>query len=200
MLLVGLSLMTVPVAVMCCFNDDRSLGESSEAKRCELGCFLNICFASPSSGDRPTAHLPWHACDSLGSPHEFGIAHARVCIPARCPCSCCKAPKHRGQLQKLGQRRSGQRTRCSGCCVAIWFCHFKSTVMPQGHSVGSSCCVAELSDAAAGRPSGTSLQRSWRRPSGSGSSTAAAGLHAPPPSSSQPSYSSLTSSAPLRQV
>ena len=32
-LLVGLSLMTVPVAVMCFFNDDRSLGESSEAKR-----------------------------------------------------------------------------------------------------------------------------------------------------------------------
>ena len=32
-LLVGLSLMIVPVVVMCCFNDDKSLGESSEAKR-----------------------------------------------------------------------------------------------------------------------------------------------------------------------
>ena len=35
-LLVGLSLMVVPVVVMCCFNDDKSLGESSEAKRYTL--------------------------------------------------------------------------------------------------------------------------------------------------------------------
>ena len=38
-LLVGLSLMVVPVVVMCCFNDDKSLGESSEAKRYILSQF-----------------------------------------------------------------------------------------------------------------------------------------------------------------
>ena len=51
----GLSLMTVPVAVMCCFNDDRSLGESSEAKRCELGCFLYTCCVYQTDLNQGTA-------------------------------------------------------------------------------------------------------------------------------------------------
>ena len=66
--------------------------------------------------------------------------------------------------------------------------------------IGNSNVVAVLADAAAGRLSETSPQPSWRRRSGSGRSTAAAGLHARPPSSSRLSFSSLTSSAPLRQV
>lgn len=75
-LLVGLSLMIVPVAVMCCFNDDRSLGESSEAKRCEPGCLLQLflCLLNPPlSGDCPTNDLLWRSSSSLDSPHESSI-------------------------------------------------------------------------------------------------------------------------------
>ena len=68
-LLVGLSLMIVPVAVMCCFNDDKSLGESSEAKRCELGTASRTCALYTASTfvrsltNYPTSlallYLPW---------------------------------------------------------------------------------------------------------------------------------------------
>ena len=95
-LLVGLSLMIVPVAVMCCFNDDRSLGESSEAKRCELGCFLQhmLCPSNlPLSGDCPLLHRLWHSYNPPGSSHKDRTACAHASTPAYSLCSWCSPPK-----------------------------------------------------------------------------------------------------------
>ena len=86
-LLVGLSLMIVPVAVMCCFNDDRSLGDSSEAKRCELGCLLNIRFVYQTPFIRRLPHHP-SLLTLLDAPWQLSQVQYR-------PCTCmqsCKAP------------------------------------------------------------------------------------------------------------
>ena len=71
-LLVGLSLMVVPVVVMCCFNDDRSLGESSEAKRCIL-CSAHhtmACAATlrPSAWSHATEIRMLHTTSSEAGP------------------------------------------------------------------------------------------------------------------------------------
>ena len=80
-LLVGLSLMVVPVVVMCCFNDDRSLGESSEAKRYTL-CTARRTVACCHAG------LPTSSC------LRDCTAHAGSCISSwsrHRHCCACKA-------------------------------------------------------------------------------------------------------------
>ena len=107
-------------------------------------------------------------------------------------------PSGRGQPQESAEAQQ-MRSQCNGCCVAMSSRRLRWRGCRKIFKDIRSA-VPMLSDAAAGRPSGTSPRLSWRRRSGSGRSTAAAGLHARPPSSSQPSFSSLTSSAPLPRV
>ena len=105
----------------------------------------------------------------------------------------------RGQPQELVEAQQECSKRSSRCLAA---CSPSSKMAGtlQDFCEQLICYLSLLSDAAAGCPSGTSLRQSWRRRSGIERRMAAAGLHARPLSSSQPSSSSLTSSAPLRLV
>ena len=133
----GLSLMTVPVAVMCCFNDDRSLGESSEAKRCGLDCFPAICFVCQTHFHQWTAPVPV-SCGTPMTPWAALMSPAStVHMHASLQIAHVAAAGHmsgRGQPQEPAEALRPALER-SGRCLIVCSRHSELAGMPQGF-----CC------------------------------------------------------------